>query len=187
MIWRTGSSPGAASGRLRTISGEGVALHIDGDLPWQPETEVLVVLGEIGHRQVARARHVMSRGSIAVFNLLTHFRPFDLRGQTRYPLFATTEVRSLAVQSRHPGRVLDISLGGLAVEVATNPLGKQVEVPLHIHGFKATLPCEIVGVAGEEGHFILHLKFASLTPPQQAFIRHVVDHLQCEAALQHAS
>lgn len=187
VIWRSKAGPGSARGRLRTIAGDGVAVDIDGELPWEPDSEVLLVAGEVGHRQVAKARYVMSRGNVAIFNLTVHFRPFDLRGQTRYPVFAKTEVRSVLGQSRQSGQVLDISLGGLAVEVGSKPGGKIVEVPLQLYGYAATLPCEVVGAAGEEGHVILHLKFAELTPAQLAFVRNALERLQGEISLSQAS
>lgn len=187
VIWRGAGAPGSARGRLRTISGDGVAVDIDGELPWERDAEVLVVAGEVGHRQVAKARYLLNRGNVAIFTVLAPFRPFDLRGQTRYPVLAKTEVRSVLGHSRHPGQVLDISLGGLAVEVGSKPGGKMVEVPLQLYGYAATLPCEIVGTAGDEGHVILHLKFVGLTTTQQAFVRNVVDHLQGEISLSQAS
>jgi hypothetical protein len=187
VIWRNASAPGSARGRLRTLSGDGAAVDIDGDLPWKPGAEVLLVAGEVGSRLVAKARFHASRGNAAIFTLAGGFHPFDLRGQARYPLLARTEVRSVLGQSRQPGQVLDISLGGLAVEVATKPGGKMVEVPLQLYGYAATLLCEIVGTAGEEGHIVLHLQFATLTPPQRAFVRNVVQRLQREINLSRAS
>ena len=116
----------------------------------------------------------------AVFSLEHLFRPFDLRGQPRYPVLARAEVRPTIGPTRHPAMVLDISSGGLAVEVPHRPSGSSVEVLMRCFGYSATLPCTIVGSTDYEARSVLHLRFAELSLTQQAFVRNVIAQIKQE-------
>ncbi|MGE5596004.1 MAG: PilZ domain-containing protein [Hyphomicrobiales bacterium] len=179
VIWRQ-PEPGSLPGVLQRLDDVAVVVDMAGAAPWPPGQEVLLVAGELGHRMVAKAAFAGPDGEGVAFTVTRPFLPFDARGQTRYPLSARTEVRSVLGQSRTPGQVLDISLGGLAVEVTTRPGGKTVEVPLQYSGYSATLPCEVVGVNENGPRPVLHLKFLPLTAPQQAFVRFVLAGLESQ-------
>jgi len=187
VIWR-GSSPENVRGRLHAIHGGGVSVQIaQPALPIEPQTEVMLVAGEIGNRLVAKARYFGCHSGLGLFGLVTRFHPFDLRGQTRYPVVAPAEVRSRLAQAWVSGRILDISLGGAAIEVGERPAGRRVEARLQLFGYSATLPCGVVDVGERGTRVVLHLKFEPLTHLQQAFVRNAVEYLANQASLARAS
>lgn len=179
VVWR-GAAPGTAYGVLRGASDPALAVELTCAIPWSPGDAVMLVVSENGSRQLARARFVAVRGQVALFRLDQPFHRFDLRGQSRFPLTARVEVRSRLSMTRHPGVVIDMSTGGMAVEVTTKPTGKALDVAVQVGGYGATLPCETVGTGGDDGHAILHLKFVGLTASQLAFVRNVILDLETE-------
>lgn len=146
---------------------------------WQPDVSYMVIQGAQGSRTFAICSFVAAKNDVAAFRFATHWRPLDLRKDRRYPADLQVEVRSVLGTSRQPGRLVDISMGGLAVTVETRPGGSQLEVNLWNGGYSASVPCELVRpTPAANGHTVLHLRFRDLTPPQQAFIRQFISSLQ---------
>lgn len=179
VVWR-GQNSGSARGLVRNVSETAIAVEFDTPMPWEPEQELLLIAGAGSTRCIARAHFVTMRERTAIFSLHHTFRPFDLRGQPRFPVLARAEVRPVLGQTRHPGMVLDISSGGLAVEVGQRPSALAVEVLMAVFGYSATLPCNVVGSSDGEGRTVLHLSFADLSLTQQAFVRSVISQLEYE-------
>lgn len=186
VVWR-GTTPESLRGRLHAINDEAAVLEGVSSVSLAPGTEVMLVAGEVGHRQVAKGRYVGHRCGLVFFSVTTRFRPFDLRGQPRYAASAPAEVRTPPGNTVQRGRMLDISLGGVAVEVGEQPPGRLVEARLHLFGYSATLPCEVVGAEPKGGRIVLHLKFQALTHPQRAFVRNAIEHLANRVRLARAS
>lgn len=179
IVWR-GEAAGTAYGVLQSASGAVLAVELPATPPWAAGDPVMLVVSDLGNRQLARATFTNARAQVALFRLDQPFHRFDLRGQSRFPLTARVEVRARQSMTRHPGVVIDVSTGGMAVEVQTRPAGKGVDVTVQVGGYGATLPCEIVGSGGDEGRVVLHLKFVGLTPSQLAFVRNVITGLESE-------
>jgi hypothetical protein len=135
----------------------------------------MLILGVPGSRTFAICSFVAAKTDVAAFRINTHWRPLDLRKDRRFQTDLQAEVRSVLGTSRQPGRLVDVSLGGLAVAVESRPGGSQLDVNLWNGGYSALVPCELVrATPNEKGQTVLHLRFRDLTPPQQAFVRQFV-------------
>jgi hypothetical protein len=151
-----------------------VALRITADHTFEQGEEVLLVAGELGRRKVTAARFVSDRDGVSILRLLRGWQEFDARSNPRLPAGLKAEVRSVLGSSRQPATILDVSLGGMGVEVAAKPGGREIEVHLVADGFAARLPCESVGTEESPNGILLHLRFRELTAAQQAFVRNLV-------------
>jgi hypothetical protein len=142
---------------------------------WDADFPYMLILGVPGSRTFAIGSFVAAKTDVAAFRITTHWRPLDLRKDRRFQTDLQAEVRSVLGTSRQPGRLIDISLGGLAVAVESRPGGSQLDVSLWNGGYSAMVPCELVrATPNEKGQTVLHLQFRDLTPPQQAFVRQFV-------------
>ncbi len=179
-IVRRSSPPEQWTATVVVAREDSLAARVSGPPPaWQPGGEYMVIQGAQGARTFAMCSFVASRNEVAAFRLTTHWRPLDLRKDRRYPVDLQVEVRSVLGTSRQPGRLLDISMGGLAVAVESRPGGSQLEVSLWNGGYAASVPCELVRpTPAPDGRTVLHLRFRELTPPQHAFIRQFIASLQ---------
>lgn len=158
--------------------GEGtLKLRIDGPAELEDQRTLLFIHGERGARHVARGAWAGGSGAVASFRI-SPWQRFDVRGSERYPVNIPAEVRSVLGTSRQDGLMLDVSLGGAAVAVPERPGGKSVELSLSAGGFASRLPCEVVGANEGGDSVLLHLRFAALTPSQQAFVRTLIRSLQ---------
>lgn len=144
---------------------------------WDPFLQYSIIWGATGSRVACQATFMARKDDVAAFRLTSAWRLIDLRRAARFELALSAEVRSVLGSSRQPGRLVDISATGAAVEVATRPGGSQVEIGLRVNGYSARLLCEVVRARPADDQTILHLRFRDLTPPQQAFVRQVVGHL----------
>ncbi len=151
-----------------------LAVRLQSPWPGQPGEEVALIAGEPGARFVSLGRLLQARANVASFEVVAPWKPLDLRATPRYPTRIAVEVRSVLGQSRQPGTIIDISLGGMAVEVATKPGGREVAIVTRLAAYSATLPCEIVGTSRGQDSTTLHLKFGELTAAQRAFVRNLV-------------
>ncbi len=179
-IVRRSSPPEQWTATVVVAREESIAARVtDPPAAWQPDTDYMVIQGSQGARTFAICSFVAAKNDVAAFRLTTHWRPLDLRKDRRYPADLQVEVRSVLGTSRQPGRLVDISMGGLAVAVETRPGGSQLEVSLWNRGYSASVPCELVrATPAANGHTVLHLRFRELTPPQQAFVRQFIASLQ---------
>jgi len=142
---------------------------------WDPGHSYMISFGPQGARLYAICSFVASKDEIAAFRLTTPWRQLDRRAHRRHTIDLPLEVRSVLGSSRQSGRLIDISLGGLAVRVETRPGGSQLEVNLWNGGYAATVPCELVRAEeGPQGGHILHLRFRDLSAPQNAFVRQFI-------------
>lgn len=147
---------------------------------------LLFIHGERGARHVARGACVAANGDRWRFRI-SPWQRFDVRGSERYPVHIPAEVRSVLGTSRQEGVVLDVSLGGAAVAVATRPGGKAVELSLSAGGFASRLPCEVMSVSESADEVVLHLQFAALEPAQRAFVRTLVRSVQAALGMERAA
>jgi PilZ domain-containing protein len=152
----------------------GCAARISSPPQWDAAAQLMLIAGTPGKRWVASGRFAAAQGEVVGFSLVSSWQPFDLRKSPRVSADLQAEVRSVLGQSKQPGRLIDISAGGMAVSVATKPGGSALEVAIWANGYAAQLPCEVISSNQADGGVVLHLKFQPLSPPQQAFVRQVV-------------
>lgn len=155
----------------------GCAARISSPPQWDATAELLLIAGTPGKRWVASGKFVATQGEVVGFTLAASWQPFDIRKDPRVAADLQAEVRSVLGQSKQPGRLIDISAGGMAVSVASKPGGSALEVGIWANGYAAQLPCEVISTSQTEGGVVLHLKFQQLSAPQQAFVRQVVSTL----------
>lgn len=161
------------TGAVTGVRGDMLAVTFASPAGWESHGVVLVA-GERGSRQTARADVVQERGSVTVFKLSCGWQDFDVRANPRYPTNLDARVRYVRAGVIGAGTVVDISLGGMAVIVPARPAGKEVEVTPRMGFYSATLPCEVSQAGACEGQALLHLRFAELSAQQRAFVRHLV-------------
>ncbi|MCC7365866.1 MAG: PilZ domain-containing protein [Dehalococcoidia bacterium] len=176
VVWLQAGRSQCLDGTVARSNNSGVALELPPGTQarWQPQDRVMLVRGSGRERLSAPAAFAMCRGELAVFSLLRPWKAFDPRQSPRFPLHVGTRVQPDDSESFLPGTVLDISTGGLSVEVKVPVRAKFVQVPLWLDGYAATLRCEVVGTTAAETGTILHLRFHELEPAQAAFIRNMV-------------
>lgn len=165
------------------LTGMGTVFAVRLPSPWLGEVgeEVVIITGEPGSRLLASGALVQARASVASFELKTRWKPLDLRTEARYPASLSAEVRSVLGNSRQAGTIIDVSPGGMAVEVPSKPGGREVAVVTQAGAYAATLPCEIVKSRPVGEAVVLNLKFRDLTSAQQAFVKNIVAAAQAQA------
>ena len=144
---------------------------------WDTMLPYYIICGTPGSRFKAPANFVARNGDTAAFKLESSWRALDLRRDPRFSTDLAAEVRSVLGNSRQPGRVIDISLGGAAIATATKPGGSQVEIGITAQGYSARVLCDLLSSSQVGSETVLHLRFRDLTPPHQAFIRQLVSWL----------
>jgi len=175
--------PGHWNGSIVAVKESGIALRLAAPPPsWDAAAAYMVVCGEPGHRMVVPARFVASSAAAVAFRPNGDWEPLDFRRDPRFRTDMRAEVRSVLGSSRQTGRVIDVSMGGMAVLVEARPGGRQVSVGVVNGGFGAHLLCDVVAADDVEDGVLLRLKFTGLNPPQQAFVRQLVGGLMDSAA-----
>lgn len=166
--------PVQIAGTIVTTRPLALAARLETATEFGASEPLLLLIGGVGSRQVARARFTGSQSGVFAFRLKAEFRAFDARSGARIPMEIDAEVRSVLGSSRQRGSVLDVSAGGMAVAVETRPGGRAIEVHVAANGYAASLPCETMGVTQQEESVILHLRFEALSAPQAAFVRGLI-------------
>ena len=142
----------------------------------EPGQEVVIACGPIGKRVVLLARFRELRGTRAMFVRQSPWRPVDARLYRRYrtAISATLD----AGGEPQPGRIVDISLGGAAVECEASRSVRRIS--LSFEGMPEQLRCRVVNQDERDGHRVLHLQFEALSDAGRAHVRHLVEALGAE-------
>ncbi len=178
LLVQRSTPPAQFPGTALTATGNVVAVRLPAPWPGEAGGEVAIIAGQPGTRMLAHGRLAQVRANVASFELLSEWRPVDLRAHPRYPTSIGAEVRSVLGQSKQHGTITDISLGGMAVVVRSKPGGREVTVAMRAGAFSSTLTCRIVNVNPCLDGVVLRLKLVDLAGGQQAFIRNVVASIQ---------
>lgn len=179
------AQPAQWPGEVAAVREGGVAVRIAGAMPeWDPRgTYVLVALD--GSTRVSQPAAYMGHSERAVaFRALGPWQPVDRRAHPRFAANYRAEVRSVLGNSRQDGRLVDISMGGMAVRVGSRPGGRQVQVRVWAGPFSSELLCMVVGAEEDESGVVLRLQYTDLLPAQRAFVRQVVEGLAGPGAAQ---
>jgi hypothetical protein len=143
------------------------------DAPWQHGDEVIVSVGDRGATVAALARFREARPGQAVFTRQSPWRPFNRRAFERYGVSISAAV---AVPSqRLPATVVDVSLGGCALELDAPPPAGAEHVELDWPASPGPITARLVrhrpvGPA----RYAWHLRFDPLTPGAAAFLSELV-------------
>jgi hypothetical protein len=178
LLVQTSKGPESWQAICAGISPRAVALTApDRPLP-KDLADVILVVGTPGRRSFTHATYIRLHGGAQVFRLNGEWRAFDGRASKRFATNIPAQVTSVLGGSRQTGRVLDVSLGGAAVQVESKPGGRDLELSLQSDGYAARLPASLVRHEQRRGHVLLHLQFSRLTLVQQAFVRNLVERLE---------
>jgi PilZ domain len=128
----------------------------------EPGQEVIVACGPVGERVALLARVRDVREGRAALVRQSPWRPVDTRS---FPRFATSMPAALLSGGESfSATVLDISLGGMAIEVREPLHAEAIEVQLAGDGESLRLPCLVVSRSQPPGANVLHVEFGILSP-----------------------
>lgn len=173
-------SPAAAQwpGEVAAVREGGIAVRLAGEMPeWDPAATYALVALNGNVRMTQLAAYIGHSQRAVAFRSLGPWQPVYRRKYPRYRADCRVEVRSVLGNSRQDGRMVDISLGGMAVRVGSRPGGKQVQVRVWAGAFSSELLCMVVGADEEEAGVLLRLQYVELLPAQRAFVRQVIEEL----------
>jgi hypothetical protein len=163
---------------LEQARGFQVAMAMLGVCPFEPEDDVMIACGELGQRVAALARFKHLAGSTAVFTRLSSWRAVDTRSYVRYRTNARANIRRKSGNLR--ATVVDISLGGLALEVEELPGPARLEVRVGTRHNAPYLPCRVIRQREHDGHTVLHAAFEPLDVRSRSYVERLVAEL-CSA------
>jgi hypothetical protein len=164
----------SGAGILSEVSGFSVFVKTE-DCPWAPGDDVIVACGPLGNRVGALARFREQRVDRALFTRQSPWRPLNRRAFERFP--AELAAKWACGDDWKPGIVADVSHGGLALVITSEPSADTIRVQLDAGSSTATLMGVIVGRSGQVPAAVLHLEFDSLTPEANAFLGDLVTRL----------
>jgi PilZ domain len=181
LVERGVDSPVVWEGLFTKAAGNELRLLVDGDFPFALGDSVLVASGPLGNRAAAFARLKGLHGNVATLSTLSPWLPVNRRRQDRYQ--AALPATIAARDGHHTARLLDISLGGLAlamdrpsaVGVSAVAIGDVADAPL--------LPVRVVGVEHRDDGIVLHAQFGTLTVQGHDYITHLVRELSASLEL----
>jgi hypothetical protein len=168
-----GSVP-SGGGVLAEVSGFSVFVETSG-CPWSQGDDVIVACGPLGNRVGSLARFREQRGQKAVFIRQSPWRPLNRRAFERFP--AELAAKWASGDDWKPGIVADVSHGGLALVVTSEPSVDTIRVQLEAGSSATTLVGNIVGRGGNAPATVLHLEFEDLSPEANAFLGDLVTRL----------
>jgi hypothetical protein len=172
---RGADAPRSASGVLQHARGFQMAIEIGVACPFEPGDDVLVTCGDLGNRVATLARFKSMDGRSAVFTRLSPWRRVDTRSYVRYTTHARATIRR-KIGNMH-ATVVDISLGGLALEVAERPGAARVDVRIGTRYGAPYLPCRVISQRDHGGRVVLHLGFETLDAQSRSYVERLIAEL----------
>ncbi len=165
-------------GEVAAVREGGIAVRLAGEMPeWDPAATYALVALHGNVRMTQLAAYIGHSQRAVAFRSLGPWEPVYRRKYPRYRADYRVEVRSVLGNSRQDGRMVDISMGGMAVRVGSRPGGRQVQVRVWAGAFSSELLCMVVGSEEEEAGVLLRLQYVELLPAQRAFVRQVIEEL----------
>jgi hypothetical protein len=158
--------------------GELMVVRVDDRLAWTRDEIVLVIAGEPGKRMFLQATYVAPSGKFHMLRKSSRWRPFDARRDERYPVRYQARLRVEGGAWRATGTVVDLSAGGVAIELASEPPSPHLVVDIAASGYRAELEVEILSLSDTANGTKLHCQFEAMTPARTAFIRSVIADLE---------
>lgn len=169
----------SGDGRLAEVSGFSIFVHAL-RCPWSPGDDVIVACGPLGNRVGALARFREQRGERAVFIRQSPWRPLNRRAFERFP--AELAAKWNSGEEWKPGIVADVSHGGLALVVTSEPSAELIHVQLDADAQTTTVTGKVVGRSGTVPAAVLHLEFEPLSREATEFLGHLVTRLAMSLA-----
>ena len=166
--------PVQRQGVVAAVKRSALAIRFDAPVAWNETDEIVLIVSIAANRFRATGRYVALRGEVYAFALSTPWQPLNLRSAPRHRTDLYTQVSSVLGQSRQDGRVIDVSLDGMAVWVPTKPGGGAVELMTTSGGFTSHLRGEVLSSVPQKSGVVLRVRYAELNQVQRAFVRQLV-------------
>ena len=149
----------------------------------RPGVVVTLFVQEGGLGKARRASLKSIMGRTVVFRAFTEWISVDRRTHPRHEIRLRTGVRSAGSNDEALGVTLDISAGGMAVEVLDCPASPVFEVAVGLREDPVFVPCEVVERRDMDDVSVLRLRFAPETEEQAEHIATLIqDLLEYDAA-----
>jgi hypothetical protein len=158
--------------------GELLVLRLDDRVAWTRGENVLLIAGQPGRRLFMQAAYVAPSGRFHMVRKASGWRPFDARRQERYPTRFQARLRLNHGAWRSVGTIVDMSSGGLAVDVPSDPPEAHLSIDISAAGYRAELPIEVLSLSDGGGIVTLHCRYEALSQAQTAFVRAVIADLE---------
>lgn len=145
-----------------TVEGEVAAL--------EPGTDVIITCGPVGERVAMLARIRDIRGNRVTFVRQSPWRSVDTRA---FPRFDTDIEASVFVRGEvMAARIVDLSLGGMAIEVGAPLSADSIEV--QVGAAAPPVSCIVVSAHDKNGKRVLHVEFGMLGDLERTYIEKLV-------------
>ncbi|MCA9825054.1 MAG: PilZ domain-containing protein [Dehalococcoidia bacterium] len=169
--------PSQHTATLAGGQGELLVLRVDDTVAWCRGESVLVVAGAPGDRMFLQSVYVSPNGRYHMIRRVTRWKRFDQRDNQRYGAQMPVRVRS-ASGWKAEATLEDISSGGLALVVTTEPGDAHLLVEIRANGYRSELPVDVLSMSDSLGGNVLHCRYRELSAPQTAFVRSLLAHLE---------
>lgn len=143
----------------------------------RPGVVVTIFWQDGGLGRARRATLANTVGHIVVFRAFTPWITLDRRTHHRHEIRLRTGVRATGTDDEALGVTLDISAGGMAVEVLDCPQSAVFEVAVGLREDPVYVPCDVIERRDIEDIAVLRLRFAPTTSEQSVHIAALVDDL----------
>ena len=147
-----------------------IELVLRGEETHGPDEHALLMVHSGGSWH-APVRVLSWRSGATSLMLTGAWRPGERRAHPRFPLWSPSVVFSQVAPGWISALVIDISLGGAAIEVAAWP----DRLGLDWYGERCPLECEVVSVERTDFGAVLHARFVALTDEQRRRLATIVD------------
>jgi hypothetical protein len=165
-------------GRLVQHWQDSVVLDMEEPYFLNSGARLLLFCGEVGRRVAAEAIAIDPYAPDgATFQLLSSWWPADTRSSERYQVRLRTGVRPPGAGKAKEvlGVTLNVSLGGIAVEVLDPIEEREVEIMIGVEADVFAIPCDVVGTHQNRDSVVLRLQFKDLSPVQARLVERMVD------------
>jgi len=173
--------PRQIQARALRVDGALIALECDaGDLNAESEPARAVVLrGD--NKYIAAGDVTVAADGAAWLRLTSAWQVMNRRRNSRYPARMAATVICLESHASQQGRVLDISHGGLRVELPVQPGPGELLIKLNWQRAAVLLPAIMAGWDDTDEGGQLRVRFGELDAEQRHFIDDLVAYLSAEA------
>ncbi|MBI5948692.1 MAG: PilZ domain-containing protein [Chloroflexi bacterium] len=162
ITWMRDGTAASARGRLTATAETSVALALEDPAAWFPEECVYLVTSNGDHDIVTVAQFSRQHERTAVFEVLAPWRRYNRRRDRRYFASLKAQSRAPGATEWSPGRVVNVSMHGMRMQLATRPATPVVEVALRALNNAAVMQCDVMGVHEDARGIEARLRFREL-------------------------
>ncbi len=162
ITWMRDGNPCTARGRITATTGTIVGLALEDPAGWLPEECVYLVTENGDHDIVTVAQFSRQHERTAVFEVLAPWRRYNRRRDRRYFASIKAQSRSPGAAEWLTGRVVNVSMHGMRMQMTSRPATPVVEVALRALNNTAVMQCDVMGVHQGAAGVEVRLRFREL-------------------------